>query len=83
MRLGLVCISTDYPGADELVIDGENGIIVPRGDVQALTDAIIGIFNDTSLRSELSAKALTTSKQYKDDNILVKWEEVIGRQMSS
>lgn len=79
MRLGLVCISTDYPGADELVIDGENGIIVPCGDVQSLTDAIITVFKDINFRNRLSTSALAFSKQYREAHVLVKWEEVIGR----
>ena len=79
MRLGLVCISTDYPGADELVVNKENGLIVPRGDVQALTDAIITVFRDDNLRNRLSTNALAFSEQYREARVLVKWEEVIGR----
>ena len=42
---------------------GENGVIVPRGDVQALTDAIIAVFKDINLRNRLSTNALAFSEQ--------------------
>ena len=78
MMLGLVCISTDYPGADELIEDGYNGIIVPCGDVKKLAETIDMVLSDNELRSKLSNNALASSEQYREKVVINKWEEIIG-----
>lgn len=35
MQIGLACITTDYPGARELITDGENGLVVPMENADA------------------------------------------------
>ena len=41
MATGLVCISTDCrTGPRDLIKDGENGFLVPVGNVEAMTDSI-------------------------------------------
>lgn len=77
MMLGLPCITTDYPGADEAIQNGENGLIVPRGNVYELAGAIARILTDDKLRVRLSENALKTSNSYKKENVLVLWENVI------
>lgn len=77
MMLGLPCITTDYPGADEAIRDGESGLIVPRGDAHKLAEAIRRILVDDELRARLSENALATSDNYKKDSVLVLWENVI------
>lgn len=48
MAVGLPCVSTDCSpgGAAELITNGENGVIVPCGDVNRLANAILGLIND-------------------------------------
>jgi glycosyltransferase involved in cell wall biosynthesis len=77
MMLGLPCISTNYPGADEVIFDGINGLLVPLGDEEELAKAIKRILNDGTLREELSNQALLTSMNYKKEVVLKLWESVI------
>ncbi len=77
MMLGLPCISTDYPGADEVINDGVNGLLVPMGDEEKLAQAIKRVLNDDELRENLSKQALLTSENYKKDIVLKLWENVI------
>lgn len=46
MMLGKICVSTDYEGVEELISDGENGVIVPRNDVNRLADVLSEILLD-------------------------------------
>ena len=77
MMLGLPCITTNYPGANEVIFDGENGLVVERNNVQALADAIMKILKDKDLQSQLRKQALATSEIYKTENVIKKWESVI------
>lgn len=80
MMMGLPCITTDYPGADELIQDGANGIVVPRGDSKRLADAIKMLFADDDLRCRLALAAKQSAEAYKKDVVLKLWADVIEKQ---
>ena len=45
----LPIIATDVPGCREVVIDGENGILIKPKDPSAIADAILQLYKDKSL----------------------------------
>ncbi|MDW5312544.1 glycosyltransferase [Rhizobium sp. PL01] len=53
----LVCISTDISGIPELLVDGENGFVVPPEDPQALAAALEKAIRDPALRQRLGEAA--------------------------
>ena len=57
MRTGLpaVCYATD--GVVDVVRDGENGFLVPPGDVDAFADRLLRVLGDADLRRRLGAAA--------------------------
>ncbi len=46
MERGRAVIASDVGGLPEIVVDGETGLIVPRGDETALAGAIVELAND-------------------------------------
>ncbi len=47
MAVGLPCVSTDCPnGPAELIVNGENGLLVPVGDYDGLAEAILKMIED-------------------------------------
>jgi glycosyltransferase involved in cell wall biosynthesis len=50
MSAGLAVIATDHSGIPYTVRDGEEGLIVPPGDVPTLARAIRRLIEDTQLR---------------------------------
>ncbi len=50
---GLACISSDLAGIPDLIVDGSTGLLVPPGDVAALTNAIQRLIDDADLRQRL------------------------------
>jgi glycosyltransferase involved in cell wall biosynthesis len=60
---GLPIITTPM-GSARLVRDGETGIIVPPGDVEALTQAIRSIAGSALLRSRMGAAARDAAAQF-------------------
>lgn len=79
MMLGLPCITTDYPGSDEIIVDGQNGLIVPCNSIDILSQVIKKILLNNELRTRLSKNAIKKSTIYKKDIIIKKWEKVIER----
>ncbi|MEX1000902.1 MAG: glycosyltransferase [Crocinitomicaceae bacterium] len=57
MSLEKAPIITDIAGNVELVEDGESGIVVPKKDPQALTDAIFKLYTDRGLCSKMAKQA--------------------------
>ncbi len=53
----LVCISTNISGVPELLIDGENGFVVPPEDPQAFAEALETAIRDPDLRKRLGVAA--------------------------
>ena len=62
MASGLPVISTFHSGIPELVIDGDNGLLVPSADKSALASAIERLASDRTLLERLSTRALESAR---------------------
>ena len=56
MAIGLPCICTDCPvgGARATIRDGENGLLVPVGNVEKMSEAMARVADDESMRERFS-----------------------------
>ncbi|MGG6897394.1 glycosyltransferase family 4 protein [Rhizobium sp. BR 315] len=54
---GLPMIASDVPGCRSIVRDGENGFLVPRGDVKQVAAAIVKLVQSTELRVAMGRAA--------------------------
>lgn len=54
---GLPCIASTRDAAGQVIVDGETGILVPYGDVPALTVALIRLLGDDSLADRMGRAA--------------------------
>lgn len=78
MMMGLPCISTDCAGSDEIIDDGESGIIVKRGNVSALTEAMNKIVNDNSLAERYANEAhKRVEERFNAETVCKKWREIV------
>jgi glycosyltransferase involved in cell wall biosynthesis len=53
MATGRPVVTTDAPGCRETVVDGENGLLVPVKDADALAAAILRLVEDRALRERM------------------------------
>ncbi len=53
---GRACVTTDTPGCREIVRHGENGLLAPPTDLDALTDAVTRLIDDPELRQAYGVK---------------------------
>ena len=77
MMLGLPCICTEFPGVDEVIRDGCNGLLVPQNDAQALADAIQKLLENKELCDELSKNAIDSVQRFRADRVMTEWEDAI------
>ena len=71
---GVPPVSFDCPeGPRQLIQDGVNGLLVPEGDVPALTDALRRVMDDDDLRHRLGDGALATAADYHVDAVVERW----------
>jgi len=78
MMMGMPCISTDCAGSDEVLKDGENGLLVPVKDEEALYKAMLSMADDPALRERLGQAAKETSRSFHIDEVMKQWEQLLG-----
>lgn len=57
MSLGVPAIASDFGGNPYVISNGENGLIVPRKNSDALADAILKLYTDKKLYEKMSVNA--------------------------
>ncbi len=79
MALGLPCISADCGGggARALINNGENGLLIPIGDCDALIKAMTKLLEDKAFAEKISKNAVKIQQKLAPDVIYGKWEQVI------
>lgn len=75
MALGLPCISTDCPcgGPSELIHNGEDGVLIPVGDKDALINAIKKVLSDKEFANRIGKAAETIRDSHSMDRICAQW----------
>ena len=64
LAAGIAIIVSDFEAAQEVITHKENGLIVPREDVEALAQAMIQISEDNTLRENLAMEAKKSAKRF-------------------
>ena len=64
MAAGIPVITTDAPGARDLIDHGNNGLSSPVKDVKAMAENIHSVFEDRELYDRLTAKGLEFSRSF-------------------
>ncbi|QCP50008.1 glycosyltransferase family 4 protein [Trinickia violacea] len=81
MALGVPAVAFDCPsGPRELMRDGQDGLLIPPGDSDALAAALRRLLSDGSLREELGNKgARSIRERYSVATILAVWDRLFAR----
>jgi sugar transferase (PEP-CTERM/EpsH1 system associated) len=75
MAAGLPVVATNVGGADELVVDGETGLLVHEGSVPALTTALRDLAADASRRTAMGrAGRLRIERQFSLKTMIREYE---------
>ncbi|HZR95025.1 MAG TPA: glycosyltransferase family 4 protein [Gaiellaceae bacterium] len=77
LAAGTPVLATATGGVAEVVRDGENGLLVPLGDADALADAIRRYFADDALHARLRAAAAPSVAAYAPDRVFERLESTL------
>lgn len=83
MALGLPTICTDCPcgGARMVIESGRNGLLVPVGDIDALTTAMSQVADDPDFAYKIGRSGAEVRALLSFDQISSEWDEVTGERV--
>jgi glycogen(starch) synthase len=79
LAVGTPVIATRTGGVAEVVRDGENGLLVEPGDVEAFAAAVRRYLEDDGLRERLRANAVASVAAFERDAVYGRLEEILER----
>jgi glycosyltransferase involved in cell wall biosynthesis len=77
MACGVPCVAMDCPcGPRDIIRDGEDGILVPDGDITAFAHALATLMDNDSLRHKMGNAARRNVTRYDIKNVAKLWVEM-------
>ncbi len=71
---GCICVGTNARGVPGMVTNGKSGIIVDKGDFQAMGDAFNSILNNPEKMESMKMKTLKEVELHYLANVVEQWE---------
>ncbi|MEU6715080.1 glycosyltransferase family 4 protein [Nonomuraea sp. NPDC046802] len=79
MGHGLALAAFDCPtGPADVLTPGQDGLLVPPRDVNALSEALRRLMGDAGLRRSLGAAAVETARRYTPEVVMPQWEKLFA-----
>lgn len=77
MNVGLPCVSFDIPGCNNLISDGDNGIIAKERTTECLANSILKYIRlDKEEKLRMQSNALTTVAKYSKERVMQMWMQL-------
>lgn len=76
-EMGMPVIAFDIVPVDLLITNGEDGLIVPKFDVDQFAAAMVKLAHDEDVRRKMGQKALEKAERFSEKRIAAKWQEML------
>ena len=81
---GIPVVSFDCPcGPSEVIQDGENGRLVPEGDVHAFAEALAKVMISEDERNRMGQNALRNASRWDIETVMSQWIQLFEETLSS
>ena len=78
MAAGCAVASFDCPtGPRNIITSGENGVLVPEGEIESLGAALNGLIADSAVRQKLADGGRVAAEQYSIGAVMATWEALL------
>ena len=74
---GVPCVSSDWPGVESIISNGNSGLIYHRQDIQEAASCIEKIINDENLCSKLSNNGIKQRSEFEPQKIFSMYEDAL------
>lgn len=75
---GIPVVSYDIKyGPQDMIIDGQDGYLVPEGDIEELASRLIQIMNNPLLANQLSQGAYQMADKFSEKSVWAKWQQLL------
>ena len=79
MASGCPVVATTTGGIVDMIVDGQNGLLVPPSDEQKLAEAMARLLNDADLRARLAAGAQERVQRFTASAVVERLEAIYAR----
>ena len=77
MACGLPVVAFDCPwGPRSIITDGDDGLLVENGNVEALADSLVRLMGDAALRQRMAANGIKNVQRFSIDYIAECWKDL-------
>ena len=81
---GIPAVCFDFKcGPKDVITPGENGLIVPDGDIAAFADALLQLMQNPERRKAMGRSAYARAGRWQGDKILKQWTDLFEETLSS
>jgi glycosyltransferase involved in cell wall biosynthesis len=77
MAAGVALVTTRVGQAQEIVEDGENGLLADVDDAEALADAVLRVHRDAGLRESLASVGRATAERFSHERLDTAWAALL------
>lgn len=78
MACGCCVVATDCGGTRDMIINGENGFLVPTGNPQEIVNKVDLLLSDPELRARLGERAEQTAERFGWESSIDKLEKTLA-----
>lgn len=75
---GHLLLASDVPGAREVIVDGETGLLFRKGDVDDLAAKTLLGAGDPQLRAEIGRRALKRVRRHSLDQVVLEYAALLS-----